>query len=172
MYYRSETDRKPTISVTSFKSSESGYTSFSIHRSYSNRHWTALRAALLLCSVVVVEIHRTRSSERPPSLDADWSAQPSATQKRGVGIATVKRGRSVRGVLPVYWIFDSTYRNAHTTYGTQRCQRFPAACNKDFFSTLKFTYSFMPCVKSILWYDPSVSVHSFTAWISHYYDKY
>lgn len=86
-------------SVTSFRSSESGYTSF-FHPPFLQQPRSdsrlLSRAAPLLCSVVVVEIHRTRSGGRPPNLDADWSAQASATQKRGVGIATVKEGGACR----------------------------------------------------------------------------
>lgn len=77
----------------------------------------------------------------------------------------MKKGRSVRGVLPVYWIFDSTYRNAHTTYGTQRCQRFLAACNKEFFPHSNSGINLWPASK--VYYDVTLPFPFFLSLLGH-----
>lgn len=75
-YYRSETDRKPIkgLPLSSLPRAVILHFPSAVPTATTVRHSTALRAALLLCLVVVVEIHRTRSGERPPNLDADWPA--------------------------------------------------------------------------------------------------
>lgn len=76
LYYRSETDRKPIkgLPLSSLPRAVILHFPSAVPTATTVRHSTALRAALLLCLVVVVEIHRTRSGERPPNLDADWPA--------------------------------------------------------------------------------------------------
>lgn len=75
-YYRSETDRKPIkgLPLSSLPRAVILHFPSAVPTATTVRHSTALRAALLLCLVVVVEIHRTRSGESPPNLDADWPA--------------------------------------------------------------------------------------------------